>query len=149
MTNPHRQLADQVLQLANKLIFLEKKILLTHGDLKLYPSEIHLLDVIDRETGINATEIAARLGVTKGAVSQTLTRLEKKGVVSRAKTSNHKNEVTVSFTQLGNEAFENHRQTRALIAERFAGYMADVSAKEQKVIHKFLNKLQDFFGGME
>lgn len=148
MNRSRKQLADQVLRLTNKVIFLEKKSILRHRDLKLFPSEIHLLDVIAQDQGINASEMAARLGVTKGAVSQTLARLEKKGVVHKTKDLHNKNELTVHFTKLGNEIFEQHRKTRAALQERFVGYLAGVSAEEREVIGRFLGKLEVFFDGL-
>jgi DNA-binding MarR family transcriptional regulator len=148
MNSTSRHLAEQVLRLTNKLIFLEKKSILSHGDLKLYPSEIHLLDVIDQDRYINASEMAARLGVTRGAVSQTLSRLEKKGVIHKSRDPNHKNELTAYFTKLGNEIFEQHRKTRGTLAKRFDGYLADASDEEKEVIKRFLEKLEDLFDSL-
>jgi DNA-binding MarR family transcriptional regulator len=148
MNHKHAQLVDQILRLTNKLIFLEKKSILKHGDIKLYPSEIHLLDVIDQDKGINASEMAVRLGVTKGAISQTLSRLEKKGVIYKTKDPNHKNELTAHFTRLGNEAFEQHRKSRGTLSKQFNGYLAGVSSEEMEVIKKFLSKLERFFDGL-
>lgn len=148
MNPTHKDLAEQVFRLSNKIIFLEKRSILKHGELKLYPSELHLLDVIDRDSGINASEMAARLGVTKGAVSQTLTRLEKKGVLNKTRDPNNKNELTVHFTDLGSDVREQRRKERALLAERFAGCLAEVSDKEKAVIGSFLKDLLIFFDGM-
>ncbi|MBU2546766.1 MAG: MarR family transcriptional regulator [Proteobacteria bacterium] len=139
------QLARQVVRLTNKIIFLEKKSLLEHGKVKLYPSEIHLLDVIDREPGINASETAARLGVTKGAVSQTVTRLEKKGVVRKSRDRRNKNELTVHLTDLGNEVFEIHRRRRIGLEKTFAGHLDGLSAGDREVIGRFLWNLEGFF----
>jgi DNA-binding MarR family transcriptional regulator len=145
MRHAHKNLAEQVLRLTNKLIFLEKKSMLSHGNIKLYPSEIHLLDVVDQARGINASEMAARLGITKGAVSQTLTRLENKGVIHKTKAPNHKNELTVHFTKLGDELFEQYRNKRASLAKRFAGYLSEISDEDRNVIQNFLGKLEGFF----
>ena len=148
MNDADKSIAEQVFRLTSKFIFLEKKIMLRHKDLKLYPSEIHLLDVIDRHREINASDMAIRLGVTKGAVSQTLTRLVNKGVVYRIRDPQHKNELTVHFTELGKEVFEQHRKTRARLAKRFAEYLADVPDEERAVIKRFLKKLEGFFDSL-
>lgn len=42
-------------------------------------TEIHLIEIIGDNKDLGVTDIARLIGVTKGAVSQTLKRLEKKG----------------------------------------------------------------------
>ncbi|MFC1823945.1 MarR family winged helix-turn-helix transcriptional regulator [Thermodesulfobacteriota bacterium] len=138
-------LADQILRLSNKLIFLEKKSILKRGDVKLYPSEIHLINVIEEAQDINASKMAIRLGVTKGAVSQTLARLEKKGVLYKVKDPQNKNELTVHFTPLGKEILRHHRKARASLEKQYAKYFSDISQEEKKVITTFLSKLEKFF----
>ena len=54
---------------------------------------------ISESRATNATKIADELGVTKGAVSQTLTRLEKKGVLVKTKDASNKNELSLQFTE--------------------------------------------------
>ncbi len=49
----------------------------------LYRSEIFLLELIGDQEGIGVTEAANLLGITKGAVSQTLKKLDAKGLVEK------------------------------------------------------------------
>ena len=142
-------LAEQILRIGNKLIFLEKKSIIKHGDLKLYPSEIHLIDVIAKGQDINASKMAARLGVTKGAVSQTLARLEKKGVLNKIKDPQKKNELTVHFTPLGKNVLEEQRKLRTTFHEQYAKYFSNISEKEEVIIMGFLRKMENFFDGLK
>ena len=103
MKTINHDIIEQVFGITNKLLFFEKRSILEHKDIKLYPSEIHLLNVISEDPNINAKQMAEKLGVTKGAVSQTLTRLENKGVLFRSKDPMARNELTVHFTRLGRE----------------------------------------------
>ena len=98
MKNHNKSLAAQIFRFSNTLIFLEKKSIIEHGNLKLYPSEIHLMNIIDTEKDMNASEMATKLGVTKGAVSQTLSRLDEKGIISKTKDTLNKNRLEVRFT---------------------------------------------------
>ena len=142
-------LAEQILRISNKLIFLEKKSIIKHGDLKLYPSEIHLIDVIAKGQGINASKMAARLGVTKGAVSQTLARLEKKGVLNKTKDPQNKNELTVHFTPLGKKVLEEQRKLRTTFYEEYAKYFSNMPEKEEAIIMGFLKKMGELFDGLK
>ena len=145
MDSNNRSLAEQILRISNKLIFLEKKSIVKHGGLKLYPSEIHLIDVIAKGQDINASKMASRLGVTKGAVSQTLARLEKKGVLYKTKDPQNRNELTVHFTPLGKKVLEEQRKLRTRFHEQYAKYFSNISEKEKAIIMAFLKKMEGFF----
>ena len=138
-------LAAQVLRLSNKLIFLEKKSILHRGKLKLYPSEIHLLHVVSQNAEMNASEMANLLGITKGAVSQTLARLEKKGILYKTKDPYNKNQLRVHFTPLGEAVQEQHRKFRGSIEKQYVEYFSTLSQEERVVIMGFLKKLEIFY----
>ncbi len=75
---------------------------------ELYPSEIHMVVLISDHPGINITMIAAKLGITKGAVSQMIKKLEDKGLVQRYKSPDNRKEVMVRLTDSGRIANQNH-----------------------------------------
>ncbi len=140
METSSEALAAQILLIINKLTLLEKNRTFPHGDLKLYPSEIHLMLLIDDEQESNATIMAEKLGVTKGAISQTLSRLEKKGILEKTKDPYNKNELTATFTPLGQEALEKYREVRKVFRNRFAHYFSSFSESEREVIGRFLSQ---------
>ncbi len=43
---------------------------IAYGEVALYRAEVHILEVIEENEGITATEITEKLKITKGAVSQ-------------------------------------------------------------------------------
>ena len=149
MDSNNISLAEQILRISNKLIFLEKKSIVKHGGLKLYPSEIHLIDVIAKGQDINASKMAARLGVTKGAVSQTLARLEKKGILYKTKDPQNRNELTVYFTPLGKNVLEKQEKLRRKFHEQYAKYFSNISGEEEVIIMGFLKKMEDLFDSLK
>jgi DNA-binding MarR family transcriptional regulator len=48
------------------------------------PSEIHTIDAIGVADTVVMSELAQRLGITKGAITQLIDRLEVKGLVLRS-----------------------------------------------------------------
>jgi DNA-binding MarR family transcriptional regulator len=128
----------QIIHVLNKTIFKEKKKIFTFKGVSLYPSEVHLMLVIKNDIDTNATEIAKQLGLTKGAVSQTLLRLEKKGIILKTKDPYNKNELTLSLTTLGEEAYELCQSSQASFIEAHEGYLAKRDSKEREVILNFL-----------
>jgi len=89
-------------------------------------------------------KMAARLGVTKGAVSQTLARLEKKGILNKTKDPQNKNELTVHFTQLGKDVLKEQIELRKTFHEQYAKYFSNISEKEKAIIMGFLKKMEEF-----
>jgi len=99
------------IKLSNKYQALEK-IPVDYGDGKtLYHSERHMLDAIGDNPAMNVSEFARNIGVTKGAVSQVVKKLEEKQVVRRYKQAENDKEVFIELTNLGKEIYNKHQET--------------------------------------
>lgn len=144
MTQESKNLRDRIGRIINRLIFLEKRSVFQLGSLKLHPSEIHLMQVVRERPDLNAGEIAQRLGVSNGAVSQTLARLERKGVITKVKDPSLKNRVTAVFTESGRTAIEGFEHERASSGESFTNYLAGLSEREKEVIHGLISHMEEF-----
>jgi DNA-binding MarR family transcriptional regulator len=77
----------------------------------LYHSERHMLDKIGDHPALNVTDFAKALGVTKGAVSQVVKKLEGKGVVRRYKSGTNEKEVFLELTETGRKIYLEHKKT--------------------------------------
>jgi DNA-binding MarR family transcriptional regulator len=108
--NTSKEIIELFIKMVNKYNALEK-IPARHGTRhNLYHSERHMLDKIGDNTGMNVTEFAAAAGVTKGAISQLVTKLEKKGIVRRYKKSTNDKEVFLELTKSGQEVYQKHQK---------------------------------------
>jgi len=136
--------AEHISQIINKLIFLEKKSIVEIDGVRLFPSEIHLMLVIEADRAVNAITMAKRLGISKGAVSQTLTRLEKKGILVKKRDTAYKNELTAHFTELGAKALERHHYMRSSLLADYDAYLETISGADRQVIQKFLLHIKRF-----
>jgi DNA-binding MarR family transcriptional regulator len=72
-------------------------------------SERHMLDIVGDSPGINITNFAKAAGVTKGAISQVVAKLEKKGALARAKNDANAKEVQLTLTPLGKRIYAHHQ----------------------------------------
>lgn len=128
----------------NKAISLEKKALFQHNGIKLHASELHLLQVIQRggENSRNITRIAQHLGVTKGAVSQTLTKLVKKGVVHKAIDTQRKNELILTLTSIGSSMMAQFIEEKAKKSKAHDELFTDFTDEDMTTILRFLAKLE-------
>ena len=76
----------------------------------MHQKEIHTIQAIGRHPGINITKLAEYTGVTKGAVSQTIKKLTRKGLVKRTQAPGNAKEVVLELTDLGWVGFRNHEK---------------------------------------
>ncbi len=104
------EIIELFIRLANKYKALEK-IPVDYGiGADLYHSERHLIDQIGDHPEMNITELARYLGVTKGAISQTVKKLEDKGVVTRYKGAENEKEVFLEFSDIGRKIYKKHKE---------------------------------------
>ena len=80
------------------------------GD-KLFPSEIHVIEAIGNHPGVNMTELAAELGVSKPAVTQIVGKVARKKLLRRYKSAHNRKEVLVRLTEKGEVAFLGHQSS--------------------------------------
>jgi DNA-binding MarR family transcriptional regulator len=107
----------------------------------LFRKEIHILQAIGRYPKINITALAEYMRVTKGAVSQTVTRLIKKGMIRKQYAEDSKKEVVLELTDRGWVGFQNHEKFHADmfdLARKYYGEQVDTK------LEMFKNVMSDF-----
>jgi DNA-binding MarR family transcriptional regulator len=78
-----------------------------NGDM-LYASEMHTIEALGGGAGKTVTELCAAFGVTKGAVSQIVSKLSSKGYVEKNRSKSNRKEVELILTAKGRTVFEKH-----------------------------------------
>ena len=113
---------DQLGVVFNKFSALEKSPRDFGSGDKLFPSEIHVIEAIGKHPGINMTELASVLGISKPAVSQILRKVMRKNLVERYTGVRNGKEVLARLTGRGEIAFRGHAKlharTDAVLMER-------------------------------
>ena len=143
----HPQAVSQIMEMVDRILQIEKRKHIAVEGVELYPSEIHLMLHVADEQATNLTRIAERLGITKGALSQTLGRLGRKGMLVKSKDPHAKNELTVSFTPQGQRALKEFRALRSAVEARYDSYFAELDEGERETIGRFLTRMNELLGG--
>ncbi len=136
-----RELVAKILESIATLVSLDKKRVVTHKGEKLHPSEVQLLMFLYHVQDTNITAIAKEMGLTKGAISQTLSRLQKKGIISKEMFPEKKNELHVRFTESGEELMNQLNKGKKSIEGKYRRYIQTLSKKEKDAISAFLDKM--------
>lgn len=112
------------------------------GDI-LYRSEIHAIEAIGHNQGSNLTELAARLEITKGTLSQLISKLAKKGLVLKKRGDRNDKEVTLELTVKGKIAFEGHQSFHRDMYLDFMKICHDVSLEQLDAFEDLLIKIMN------
>ncbi|MDQ0193574.1 MarR family winged helix-turn-helix transcriptional regulator [Paenibacillus wynnii] len=107
----------------------------------LTPSEIHTIEAIGSEGTVLMSELAGRLGITKGAVTQLIARLEIKELVVRSPHPNDSRGTMISLTEKGKEANTAHEEVQRQFYNQLR---AQLSEQEIEIFEKGIDKLNSF-----
>lgn len=136
-----KELVNKIFKSISKIVFLDRKRIINYKDLKLFPSEIHLLLFVYHIQNTNITKIADHIGLTKGAISQTLSRLNRKGLIIKETDPYKKNQLHIQFTQKGEILMKHIIEVKKDMEDEYSKYLKTLSDKEKLVISNFLDKL--------
>lgn len=104
---------EHVSELMERIIHMyiqsEKRPFSYESGVKFTRPEIHTINAVGKRPGINITELAKMQGVTKGAVSQMIYKLVRKGYVTKNTSPNSDSEVSLGLTEAGKVAYDAHR----------------------------------------
>ncbi|MFX1420624.1 MAG: MarR family winged helix-turn-helix transcriptional regulator [Promethearchaeota archaeon] len=137
----NQKLVNKILETISKLTFVERRRKITYKGIELYPSEIHLLLFVYHFQDKNLTKIADRLGLTKGAISQTLSRLTKKGIILKETEPFQKNQLHIQFTDKGKILMDHVNEFRGFLDTEFLSYLKTKTSGEKQLISDFLDTL--------
>ena len=115
-------------------------------DQLLSHSEIHLIEIIGDNEGLSVTDISKHLNITKGAVSQSLKRLENKKLSTKKTDPDNLSRSIVMLTSKGFSAYYAHKHWHETMDGGFARYMEDLNQTNLTIIINFLERVEDFLG---
>ena len=93
------------------------------------------LDVIDQRPGLTAGELAAAVGLSRGAVTTVLDRLEGRGFVTRTRDPADRRRVTLKLTR---EANEKAWEAYGPLGEMGGPFVGELSDADLEAVIRFL-----------
>jgi DNA-binding MarR family transcriptional regulator len=109
-------------------------------DVEIYRSEIHVMQLIDNYGHLHVSEIARRIGVTKGAVSQILKKLEHKDLVQKYRDTTNNTRQQVRLTSKGVKACEGHKNYHSEHDKEMFDFLENLNEHDLSVIENFMGK---------
>lgn len=112
-------------------------------DVEIYRSEIHIINIIGLYKGIHISEIARKFGVTKGAISKAIKKLEKKGLVEKLIDKDNNTRTIVILTDKGTQAYEGHEEYHQQNDKYLYSFFDSLNERELLVLETFLQKANE------
>jgi len=110
-------------------------------DVPLHFGEIHMIKEIKVNPGTYISELAEKNGVTRGAVSQMVKKLEKKGILVKVPDERNRSRLLLELTDKGNTAFEEHERYHRVFNEMLDKALEEFEGVEKERINEFLGKV--------
>ncbi|MBE6049017.1 MAG: MarR family transcriptional regulator [Clostridium sp.] len=121
------------------------KITRSYGtDVKLSKTEIHTINIIGKNKDINLTKLANIQGITKGAVSQMINRLIKKGLLTKSVSQESEAQIRFNLTEKGIVAFKSHKKMHVETHTDFFNTLKNMSDSEYDIMINMLNSFEEF-----
>ncbi|KAF1305516.1 MarR family transcriptional regulator [Enterococcus saccharolyticus] len=136
-----KQFVEEFLKINNKLTQIQKKPVLITPDLQISTSLLHLIDAIGTYPRSTITEIAAKLGVTKGSISQQIPKLIQLGLVRIYQVEENKKNKQLVLTKKGESVNESHATLHDGLYSTIKQQLSHFTPEQQLVLLEILNKI--------
>lgn len=126
--------------LYQNILVLPQAFTIGNNAYSLFPSELKALDMIGQFSGINLTQLANKLGISKSAISKCTSKLLEKGLIGKEKSDINVREVVFTLTNDGQSIFDQLESAHANLFKPFNASLQELSPQEINELHRlFLN----------
>ena len=131
-----------LVKLFNDILDIEGRAIARGEFSDLTCNEIHVIEAIGLEGGLNMSSIAKKLDVTMGTLTTAMNALVRKGYVDRKRGQEDRRIVRISLLDKGKRVFERHRQFHENMID---AVIKNLNSQETEVLEGALNRLNRFF----
>jgi len=136
-----RQCLAELTRLCNKLRVLDKEAMDFGTGEPLHAFEIHAIDAIGNQDGRTVTELAEWFYVTKGAVSQVVSKLARSGYLTKERNPENGKEVRLSLTRKGEIVLAGHERFHRRMDAEILRELRDVPLATFETFHELLGRV--------
>jgi DNA-binding MarR family transcriptional regulator len=135
-----RLLIDQFLKILHLYAVINRKPKdYGTGDM-LYLTEVHTITMIARNDGINMTRLAETMGVTRGAISQTIRKLAGKNLIIKENTTNRK-EFSLRLSEKGRVVVKGQESLQQEIFSFAASLYEKADPHDREMVMRLFNAI--------
>ena len=139
------KISDTLVRIINRYVEAENKPRKYGTEDLLYPSEVHMVMFVGNNEGVGVSELAKIAGVTKGAVSQMLKKLEKRELIQKDEDRANSSRVKIKLTNKGRIVYYAHEMHHEDYDNKLGSFLHNLDDEKIEVIQKFLDHLDQAF----
>ncbi len=144
-----REFEDKFIQMNNKYNRLDTIDIEFVPGIKVSHVDAHLLALMSSNPLKKVSELAELFGVTKGAISQQIKKMEKRDLLKRVRHNDNFREVFIELTENGKTAVESHYKFHDLIFSNFSTGLESLTAENKQFIIHILDSVIEMFDNAE
>lgn len=110
----------------------------------LYYSKLHMIQAIGSKRAETVTELSSYFSITKGGVSQIISKLEKKGYILKLRKPESGKEVMLILTEKGIKAYELHEQAHERAIDKLVDQMSTLSDEKLDGVNYVFNVISEY-----
>ncbi|OFI07110.1 putative HTH-type transcriptional regulator [Clostridium acetireducens DSM 10703] len=137
------KISEILLSVIYKFVERDKKAKYFGTDTALYHSEIHMIEFIKENKDLHISAIARKLDITRGAVSQTIKRLEKKGFIVKEMDEDNNSKLLIKLTEKGEIANYNHKKYHKSFDKIILDILKNEEEHNVEFLKHFFYKLEE------
>jgi len=138
---------EKIVQAFKRLIHVlttGKRTSYEYGDTTLYKAEVHILEIIGKNPAITASDIVNDMKITKGAVSQIISKLSRKGLLHRSYNADNMKIQELHLTPKGMAVMFYHDEHEKELMKELAAELAKCRTEDIERFTKIVNAVADF-----
>jgi DNA-binding MarR family transcriptional regulator len=115
-----------------------------YGGVTLYRAEVHILEIIGKRSGITASDIVNAMDVTKGAISQIISKLSAKGLLQKSSRAENMRIQELCLTEKGAEVLLHHNEREKELMEKVMPEIEKYRTEDLARFVTIVNSVIDF-----
>jgi DNA-binding MarR family transcriptional regulator len=135
------QLLSTLSAISEKYGMIEKNPHIAGDGTKIYPSQIRSIVTIGHNPGINVTELAKILEITKSSASEFVSKLVKDGLVRKARDVENSKDVLLFVTAKGRTIMEEMDRRHVLMFQDLKQILGDEKQNNLALVLKVLKRV--------
>ena len=139
----HCKVTEKFFEVTRSLDEAKKRPVEYMSGISLYNAEVMFLHTIYHYPKENVSGISKLLGITKGAVTQSASKLLQKNLIEVVQKENNKKEKYYRLTNEGAEVLVEYMQKHDEANRKICEYFSSLTQEESKGIFDFLDQLEN------
>ena len=136
------QLLSTLISINEKYNQIEKNPRVYGKGIKVYPSQIRTIVMIGHHPGINITELALHLEITKASASELITKLVENGLVRKTKDAGNSKEVLLHLTDKCREILEDVDHRHQNMFQDFKSILDELHETDYELVIRVLKRVE-------